>query len=288
MKQEYDHDIKLVVVGDGGVGKTSLLVSYTHNYFPGDYIPTVFEHYTANVVWSSSKNSHRNNSGSGSSSSSGKRARNISGHFSSSSSSSNNNSKSPSTPSRINNQGIGIGQRLDSLGSPSSPRTPNSDDKIVRLSLWDTAGQEDYDKLRPMSYPHTNVFMLCYSSVDPETALNIGRKWVPEIREHTPNVPIILVATKIDMRDHRSVVIKMNEKRTVPLSRDDGLQMVRDYKLDGFIECSALSKKGLMEAFDECIAAVVCPRDKKAAKRFKRRNKPTKKKAPWKKVCTLM
>ncbi|MNE70076.1 hypothetical protein D3C80_1658420 [compost metagenome] len=80
----------------------------------------------------------------------------------------------------------------------------------------------------------------------------------------------------------------MNEKRTVPLSRDDGLQMVRDYKLDGFIECSALSKKGLMEAFDECIAAVVCPRDKKAAKRFKRRNKPTKKKAPWKKVCTLM
>lgn len=269
MKQEFDHDIKLVVVGDGGVGKTSLLVSYTHNYFPGDYIPTVFEHYTANVVWSTSRKS---NSGNNYSRSGHKKAE---------------RKKTPLTPvNRINNSGIGIGQRLDSLGSPSStPKTPddNNNNLIVRLSLWDTAGQEDYDKLRPMSYPHTNVFMLCYSTVDYDTAKSIGRKWVPELREHTPEVPIILVGTKIDLRDHRS--IKLGDKA---LTREDGLQMMNEHMLDGFMECSALSKKGLMECFDECIAAVVCPTDRKKAGKNRRKKQTGKKILRWKKACTLM
>ncbi len=62
----------------------------------------------------------------------------------------------------------------------------------VSLGLWDTAGQEDYDRLRPLSYPQTDVFVLCFSVISPTSFTNITNKWIPEIRHHCPDKPIIL------------------------------------------------------------------------------------------------
>ena len=48
------------------------------------------------------------------------------------------------------------------------------------LGFWDTAGQEDYDKLRPLSYPQTDVFLTCFSVINRTSFENISKKWEPE------------------------------------------------------------------------------------------------------------
>ena len=68
--------------------------------------------------------------------------------------------------------------------------------KQVELALWDTAGQEDYDRLRPLSYPDTDVILMCFSIDSPDSLDNIPEKWTPEVKHFCPNVPIILVGNK--------------------------------------------------------------------------------------------
>lgn len=50
------------------------------------------------------------------------------------------------------------------------------DNKPISLGLWDTAGQEDYDRLRPLSYPQTDVFLVCFSIVSPPSFDNVLSK----------------------------------------------------------------------------------------------------------------
>ena len=65
------------------------------------------------------------------------------------------------------------------------------------LGLFDTAGQEDYDRLRPLSYPQTDVFLICFSVVSPSSFENVTSKWCPEIKHHCPDAPILLIGNDI-------------------------------------------------------------------------------------------
>ena len=190
--------MKVVVVGDGAVGKTCLLLSFTANSFPGDYVPTVFDNFQANMC---------------------------------------------------------------------APKG----DKIITMNLWDTAGQEDYDKLRPLSYPQTDVFMVCYSTVDPTSLRNVKRKWLPELRTHNPDAQIVLVGTKIDLRSDERIVEKLHGLMEEPISWQAGEEFAREEKLAKYCECCALTQEGLKDAF--CQVANVAMEERETGQRNRRRRR---------------
>ena len=69
------------------------------------------------------------------------------------------------------------------------------------MALWDTAGQEDYDRLRPLSYPDSDVIVMCFGIDNPDSLENITEKWQPEVRHFCPRVPVVLVGNKKDLRN---------------------------------------------------------------------------------------
>ncbi|XP_070500012.1 ras-like GTP-binding protein RhoL [Chironomus tepperi] len=164
--------LKITTVGDGAVGKTCLLISYTQNEFPEEYVPTVFDNHACNII---------------------------------------------------------------------------VDSKEYSLTLWDTAGQEDYERLRPLSYPNTDCFLLCYS-IDSKTSYeNVVSKWSPEIRHFSPHVPIVLVGTKSDLRIHGS-----EKFVTTP----EGKKLKNKIGAYALVECSAKKKAHLTDVFEEAVRAV--------------------------------
>ncbi|XP_038669099.1 rho-related GTP-binding protein RhoQ isoform X1 [Scyliorhinus canicula] len=192
--------LKCVVIGDGAVGKTCLLMSYANDAFPEEYVPTVFDHYAVTVT-------------------------------------------------------VGGKQYL--------------------LGLYDTAGQEDYDRLRPLSYPMTDVFLICFSVVNPASFQNVREEWVPELKEYAPNVPFLLVGTQIDLRDDPRTLTRLNTLKEKPVTTEQGEKLAKGVQcltyLIGaycYVECSALTQKGLKTVFDEAIIAILTPKKNVLKKRL--------------------
>ncbi|TDH05363.1 hypothetical protein EPR50_G00142970 [Perca flavescens] len=176
--------IKCVVVGDGAVGKTCLLISYTTGAFPKEYIPTVFDNYSSQVT---------------------------------------------------------------------------VDGRTISLNLWDTAGQEEYDRLRTLSYPQTNVFIICFSISSPASYENVKLKWHPEVSHHCPSVPILLVGTKSDLRADSETQRKLKDQNQAPISHQQGAALARHIHATRYLECSALNQDGIKDVFTEAVKAFLNP-----------------------------
>lgn len=164
---------KLVIVGDGGCGKTSLLMVYTRGSFPEEYVPTVFENYVAELTL---------------------------------------------------------------------------EKKRVQLALWDTAGQEDYDRLRPLSYPDTDVVVLCFSVDSRASFDNIQDKWASEVVHFCgPQIPKILVAMKSDLRAQQPEGL---------ITREEGQALANKIGAYRYIECSAKYNDNVDQVFTEAVRSV--------------------------------
>ncbi|XP_050405346.1 uncharacterized protein LOC126821081 [Patella vulgata] len=174
--------VKCVVVGDGEVGKTCLLVSYTTDKFPTVHVPTVFENYAVTLT---------------------------------------------------------VG------------------DQSLVLGLFDTAGQEEFDRLRVLAYPDTDVFVVCFSVMNPTSFENVKEKWIPEVRHHTPGVPIVLVGTKSDLRHSYPEIKQLEAEKRSPVKFQQGLELASEIGAHSYVECSALTQDGLKDVFETAVYAAI-------------------------------
>ena len=177
---------KLVIVGDGACGKTSLLCVFAMGEFPKEYEPTIFENYVAEI-------------------------------------------------------------RLD--GKP------------VQLALWDTAGQEEYERLRPLSYSKAHVILIAFSIDTPDSLDNVSSKWIEEVRNICgPQTPVILVGCKADLRP--AAGSSADDRQYV--TRQRAQTVAQEIGARGYKECSALNNQGVDDVFEAATRASMIVREVKA------------------------
>jgi Ras-related C3 botulinum toxin substrate 1 len=112
---------------------------------------------------------------------------------------------------------------------------------MFHLSLYNTsASHEDWNRLRPLSYPRTDVFLCLFSIVSPTSFENVSARWVPEIRHFCPKVPIILVGTMVDLREDRDTIERLQEKNMEPITKEQGLAKQKEISAVAYREISAM------------------------------------------------
>ena len=129
--------------------------------------------------------------------------------------------------------------------------------KNYTLALFDTAGQEGFEQLRPIAYPQTDVFLICFSVVLPSSLINIQKLWIQEIKKYCPYTPFILVGTKIDLRNNRDEIEKLAKKKEKPVTYEEAARVAKQIKAVKYVECSALNQQGIRDVFDEAILIVL-------------------------------
>jgi len=133
------------------------------------------------------------------------------------------------------------------------------DGRTVGLTIWDTAGQDDYNALRPLSYPQTNVFILCYSVTNQESLDHVagyrryGEGWEVELKHHCPGVPIILAGLKADLLDDAQ-----SQSKIVPFTK--ALEVGFQIGAVKTMEVSSLTGRNVKILFDEAIRAAMAPK----------------------------
>ena len=202
--------LKLVVIGDGAVGKTCLLIVYTKRKFPTEYIPTVFENYLQPVTL----------------------------------------------------PGDDIAELLK-LNVDSGEQKVPPPDRHYDVELWDTGGGEDYYRLRPLSYPETSVFLICFSVESEDSFENVRSYWLPEITHHKPKTPWLLVGLKTDLRPNPETspgeepVVESSKYKSTFISAETAAAEAADLKAACYVECSSLHQIGVDNVFQEAVKAAV-------------------------------
>ncbi|KAG7532525.1 P-loop containing nucleoside triphosphate hydrolase [Arabidopsis thaliana x Arabidopsis arenosa] len=139
------------------------------------------------------------------------------------------------------------------------------DGSTVNLGLWDTAGQEDYNRLRPLSYRGADVFLLAFSLISKASYENIHKKWLPELKHYAPSIPIVLVGTKLDLRDDKQFL--KDHPGAVSITTAQGEELRKMIGAVRYLECSSKTQQNVKAVFDTAIRVALRP--PKAKKKIK-------------------
>ncbi|KAI7860458.1 small GTPase-binding protein, partial [Circinella umbellata] len=123
------------------------------------------------------------------------------------------------------------------------------DNRVVELALWDTAGQEDYDRLRPLSYPETNVILICFAIDQPTSFKNVQDRWLPEVTHFCENVPKLLVGTKIDLRENKARIAHLNALGQRLITSEEGDRLAKEISAR-YYECSAMRNQYVSDVIE--------------------------------------
>ncbi|KAJ7631323.1 P-loop containing nucleoside triphosphate hydrolase protein [Mycena polygramma] len=135
------------------------------------------------------------------------------------------------------------------------------DKKPYSLGFWDTCAKEEHDRLRPLTYPQTDVFLVCFDVTSPPSFASVKTKWFPEVHFHCPHVPCLLVGTQIDLRDDAQMVEKLAGKgQQQSVTAAQGERLAREMGAVRYVECSARTHEGVKSVFDEAVFAAMLPR----------------------------
>lgn len=141
------------------------------------------------------------------------------------------------------------------------------DGRKVELALWDTAGQEDYDRLRPLSYPDSNVILICFSIDSPDSLDNVLEKWISEVLHFCQGVPVILVGCKVDLRNDPVTIKNLQADQQSPVSSAEGQEVANKISAKHYLECSARTGQGVREVFETATRASLVTKEKKEKKK---------------------
>ena len=127
----------------------------------------------------------------------------------------------------------------------------------MQLALWDTAGQEDYERLRPLAYSKAHVILIAYSVDTPDSLDNVKHKWIEEANVRCPDCPILLVGLKKDLREDRMAQEEMRKKSMRFTTEDEGTRAAREIGARKYLECSSLTGEGVDDVFEAATRAAL-------------------------------
>ncbi|KAJ7753926.1 small GTPase-binding protein [Mycena maculata] len=133
----------------------------------------------------------------------------------------------------------------------------------VELELWDTAGQEDFDRLRPLSYPDAHIILICFAVDSRDSLDNVQHKWITEVRHFCPRLPIMLVACKTDLRRDARAAAALRQIGQAPVTTEQGSEAAQKIGAHLYRECSAKLGDGVEEVFRDAAAVALKPAKKR-------------------------